>query len=84
MDLSVVSAAKKPERLSEIPAAVHVITADDIKRMGFANIPEALRMVPGVNVARINAVSYAVSIRGWNGRFAGKILVMVDGRSIYS
>ncbi|MCP4572705.1 MAG: TonB-dependent receptor [bacterium] len=84
LDVQVFSSAKQSVPMSEVPAAVYVITADDIRRFGFPNVPEALRTVPGVNVARIDALSYAVTIRGYNGRFSNKLLVMIDGRSIYS
>lgn len=68
----------------DVPAAVYVITPEEIRRMGFASIPEALRMVPGLEVARIDGSSWAVSARGFNGRFANKLLVLVDGQSVYT
>ena len=84
MDVSIYSTAKREVRLADTAAAVYVVTADDIRRWGCQSIPEALRLVPGVNVARIDAASWAVSIRGFNGRFADKLLVMIDGRSVYT
>lgn len=68
----------------DVPAAVYVITPEEIRRMGFASIPEALRMVPGLEVARIDGSSWAISARGFNGRFANKLLVLVDGQSVYT
>ncbi|MEG3637764.1 TonB-dependent receptor plug domain-containing protein [Magnetococcus sp. PR-3] len=84
MDLVVSSAAKKDERLAETPAAVFVITKEDIARSGAEHIPQLLRMVPGVQVARIDASKWAVSTRGFNGQFANKLLVLMDGRSLYN
>ena len=84
MDIKVTSVSKKSQNLSNSAAAVFVITNDDLKRSGMTTIPDALRMVPGVNVARIDSNKWAVSCRGFNGRFASKLLVLIDGRSIYS
>jgi iron complex outermembrane receptor protein len=84
MRVTITSVAKKPQSLSKAPAAVYVITQEDISRSGVTTIPEALRMVPGVQVARISASKWAVTARGLNGLFANKLLVMVDGRTVYS
>ncbi len=84
LNVQVTSVSKKPERLASTAGAVHVVTGEDIRRSGAMSLPEALRLVPGVNVAQINAGSWAVSIRGFNGRFANKLLVLMDGRSIYT
>lgn len=84
MEMEVTSAAKKPQKLFDTDAAIHVITQDDIRRSGAASIPEALRLVPGINVSRINGGLWAVSIRGFNGRFANKLQVLMDGRSLYT
>jgi iron complex outermembrane recepter protein len=84
MRLSVTSVSKKEERLSDAPAAVFVITQEDIRRSGVTNIPDALRMVPGVEVARIDANKWAITARGFNSRFANKLLVLMDGRTLYS
>jgi len=84
MDINVTSVSKKPQKLSNAAAAAFVISQDDIRRSGATSIPELLRMVPGVQVARIDANKWAVSIRGFNGRFANKLLVLKDGRSIYT
>ena len=84
MNVEVTTVSKRPEKAQDAAAAVHVLTREEIQRSGAQDIPEALRLVPGVNVARINANSWAVSIRGFNSRFANKLLVMIDGRSVYS
>ena len=84
MDISVTSVSKKPQKLANAAAAAFVISQEDIRRSGATNIPDLLRMVPGVQVARIDANKWAVSIRGFNGRFANKLLVLKDGRSIYT
>jgi len=84
MELEVTSAFRKPQSLKEIPAAVYVVTSEDIRRSGASSIPEILRMVPGVNVAKIDNGNWAVSIRGFNGVFADKLLVLMDGRTLYS
>ena len=84
MDLKVTSVSKKSQHLTEAAAAVFVITQEDIRRSGVTNIPDALRMVPGIQVARIDSSKWAVSARGFNGRFSNKLLVLKDGRSIYT
>jgi iron complex outermembrane receptor protein len=66
------------------PAAVYVLTEEDIRRSGQRSIPDALRMVPGLDVARIDSNKWAISSRGFNGRFANKLLVLMDGRSVYT
>lgn len=82
--IKVTSVAKKQQTLSRVAAAIYVVTSEDIRRMGATSIPEALRFVPGLQVARIDANKWAVSARGFNGRFSNKLLVFIDGRSIYS
>jgi iron complex outermembrane receptor protein len=84
MNVEITSVSKQAERLSDTAAAVFVITADDIRRSGVTSIPEALRMVPGVQVGRIDASKWAITARGFNGRFANKLLVLIDGRSVYT
>ncbi len=80
-----VSIASHGERaLDDAAAAVFVITAEDIRRAGVTHVADALRMVPGLNVARIDANTWAISARGFNGRYANKLLVLMDGRSVYS
>ena len=84
LDVVVTSVSRKPQKLQETAAAVFVISNEDIKRSGVTNIPEALRMVPGIQVARIDANKWAISSRGFNGRFANKLLVLIDGRTVYN
>jgi iron complex outermembrane recepter protein len=84
MKIEITSVSKKTQRLSDAAAAVFVITQEDIRRSGVTSIAEALRMAPGVQVAHIDSNKWAVSIRGLNGRFANKLLVLMDGRSLYS
>jgi iron complex outermembrane receptor protein len=84
MNLEVTSASKKEQKLSQVPAALFVITQEDIGRSGATNIPDLLRMVPGMDVAQINANTWAVSARGLNSEFAGELLVLVDGRAVYT
>ncbi|TVT49342.1 MAG: TonB-dependent receptor [Denitromonas halophila] len=83
-DIQVLSVSRKAQRLSDTAAAVTVLTREDIRRSGARSVPEALRLVPGVQVAQIGAGRWAVSVRGFNSRFASKLLVQVDGRSVYS
>lgn len=84
MNIQVTSASRRSQKLSEVPSAIFVITQDDIRRSGATSIPEALRMAPGVEVARIGTDKWAISIRGFNGRFADKLQVLMDGRSVYN
>ncbi|WP_019614403.1 TonB-dependent receptor plug domain-containing protein [Psychromonas ossibalaenae] len=84
MQIEITSVSKKSEKLSEAAAAVYVVTENEIRRSGATSIPEALRLVPGVDVAQIDPNKWAVSIRGFNGRLANKLLVLVDGRSVYT
>lgn len=84
MDIKVTSVSRKPQKLANAAAAAFVISQEDIRRSGATSIPELLRMVPGLQVARIDANKWAVSIRGFNGRFANKLLVLMDGRSVYT
>lgn len=83
-DIEVSTASRREEKLLETPASVFVLTGEDIRRSGVTTIPEALRLVPGVAVARSNASTWAVSARGFNDIFANKLLVMVDGRTVYT
>ena len=84
MNIQVTSVSKKEQTLSKAGAAVFVITQEDIRRSGATNIPDLLRMVPGVNVAQMSASTWAISIRGFNDVFADKVLVLIDGRSVYN
>ena len=84
MEVQVMLADRKPRKLSETSAAVFVITEEDLRRSGATCIPEALRMVPGIQVARIGSGKWAVTSRGFNSRFAYKLLVLIDGRTVYT
>ncbi len=83
MELNVYSVSRRDEALRQAAAAVYVLTAEEIRRARVTSVPEALRLVPGVQVARVDANKWAVSIRGFNSRSANKLQVMIDGRSIY-
>ena len=84
LNIEVTSASRKEQKLSQVPAAIFVITQEDIRRSGSTNIPDLLRMVPGLDVAQINANTWAISARGFNLEFANKLLVLVDGRAVYT
>ncbi len=84
MKIQVTTASKTVQSLFDVPAAITVITQEEIRRSGAMNVPEALRMVPGVQVAQIDANKWAVSIRGFTGRDTNNLLVLIDGRSIYT
>lgn len=77
-------ATRKVQKLTDTAAALFVITQEDIRRAGITHLAEALRMVPGIQVARIDASKWAISARGLNGQYTSKLLVMVDGRSVYT
>jgi iron complex outermembrane receptor protein len=83
MDIEVYSASRRLEPVRAAPSAIFVLTNDDIRRAHATSIPEALRLVPGVQVAQVDANKWAVGIRGFNGRTTNKLLVLVDGRTIY-
>jgi iron complex outermembrane receptor protein len=84
MSIEVTSVSKKAESKQTAAAAITVITAEDIRRGGFTVIPEALRMVPGMSVGRVDANRWAISIRGNAGLFSNKLLVLIDGRTVYT
>jgi iron complex outermembrane receptor protein len=84
MNVNVTSVSKKEQKLSRTASAVFVIDSEDILRSGATNIPDLLRMVPGVDVAQIGANSWAISVRGLNALFSNELLVMVDGRKVYT
>ena len=84
MNLKVTSVSKREQKLADAAAAIFVITQEDIRRSGARNIPEALRLAPGLEVARIDANKWAIASRGFNGRFTNKLLVLIDGRSVYT
>lgn len=83
-NISITSVSKKEQRLAETPAAIYVITGDAIRRSGKRSLPDLLRLAPNVQVAQITANSYAITIRGFNSSNANKLLVMKDGRTIYT
>src|SRR5258708_20284189 len=76
--IEVTSVSKKPEKLSETAAAVHVVTDEDIRRSGALSIPEALRNIPGVELARVDSRQYALTARGFNSTTANKLLVLMQ------
>ena len=84
MNLEVTSGAKKEEPLQRTAAAIFVITSEDIRRSGATNLPDVLRMAPGLDVAQTSGNTWAVTSRGFNDAFANKMLVLVDGRTVYS
>ena len=83
--VEVTSVSRRPEALADAAAAIYVISAEDIRRSGATSLPEVLRLAPNLSVQRVNAVDYAITARGFNGyETSNKLLVLVDGRSIYS
>lgn len=84
MNVEVTSVARQPQKASETPAAVTVITQDDIARSGLQSVPELLRLAPGMDVAHLNANSWAIGTRGFNDVYSNKLQVLVDGRSVYN
>ena len=82
--IDVTSVSKVDQPLSDAPAAIYVITHDDIIRSGATSLPDILRLAPNLQVAQITATSYAITARGFNGSAADKLLVLVDGRSVYT
>ena len=82
--MQITSVAKKAQKLSRAAAAVYVITREEIRRSGATSIPELLRRVPGVQVARVDAHRWVVTARGFAGQFSNKLLVLIDGRSVYT
>ncbi len=82
--LRVTTVSRRTEPLNRTAASVYVITAEDIRRSGVRSIPEALRLAPGVEVARNSSNEYTISIRGFSSDLSNKLLVLIDGRSVYS
>lgn len=83
--IEVTSVSKRPEPVASAPASIYVITNDDIRRSGALSIPEVLRLAPNLDVNRVDAIDYSISARGFASQEAAqKLLVMIDGRSIYS
>ena len=84
LETEFVSLSKKPERRGQAAAAVSIITGEDIKRSGVRSIPEALRLAPGTQVARVDSNKWAIGIRGFASRLSGAQLALMDGRSLYT
>jgi len=83
-NLEVTSVSKEPEKMQRAAAAIYVLTQEDIRRSGATSIPEVLRLVPGVEVAQIDSSTWSVGIRGFGNRFAKSVLVVIDGRNVYT
>jgi iron complex outermembrane receptor protein len=83
-NVEVTTASKEPEQVWQTPAAIYVISQEDIRRSGATSIPEVLRLAPGVEVARIDSDHWAIGVRGFGGEFSKSLLVLIDGRSVYS
>lgn len=84
MQIQITSAGRKEQNITDVPASVYVIDQTSIRNSGATSIPELLRMVPGLQVARISSSKWAITSRGFNGTFANKLLVQIDGRSVYT
>src|SRR5262245_20056018 len=84
MNIDVTTASKKEQRLLQVPAAMSVVLDDDIRRTGARTIPDALRPVPGLHIAHIDANKWIVASRGFSERFSNKLQVLFDGRTVYS
>jgi len=84
MKIEVTSVSKRPEKLLDAAASIYVITAEEIRRSGVTSLPEALRLAPNLEVGQASASGYAISSRGFNNTSANKLLVLIDGRTVYS
>lgn len=84
MDLEVTSVSKRPEKLSETASAIQVVTGDDTRRSGATSLPETLRLASNLEVAQIDSRQWAITARGFNNVFADKMLVLIDGRTVYT
>src|SRR5204863_786718 len=82
--IEVTSVSRRAVPLANTPASVYVITAEDIRRSGAKTLPEALRLAPTLEVARADANQYAITARGFGSVLANKMLVLIDGRTVYS
>jgi iron complex outermembrane recepter protein len=82
--IEVTSPSKEPEPAFKVPMAIHVITAEDIRRSGATTIPDVLRLAPGVEVARLEGSKWSVGIRGFGSRLSRSVLVLIDGRTVYT
>ena len=83
-NVEITSVTGRPERVLDAAASIFVITAEDIRRSAATSLPEALRLAPNLQVARLNAGQYAISARGFNNAIGNKLLVLIDGRTVYS
>jgi iron complex outermembrane recepter protein len=83
-DIDVFSISKKDENAFDTASSIYVLSSDDIRRSGATSIPEALRLVPGLQVAKMDGYKWAISARGFNAQFANKLLIMIDGRTVYT
>src|SRR6184192_1876173 len=84
MNVEVTSVSKRPERLAQVASAIQVITQDEIRRAGAASLPEALRLATNLQVAQVDSRQWAISARGFNSTTANKLLVLIDGRTVYT
>src|SRR5882762_9467776 len=84
MDIEVTSVSKRPEKLSETASAIQVITQEDIRRSGVSSLPEALRLASNLEVAQVDSRQWAISARGFNNTTSNKLLVLIDGRTVYT
>ncbi len=84
MDLEVTLLSRRPQRVTETPAALAILTGDELRRIGVHSLPDALRLAPGFQVGQVDANKWVVASRGFAGLFANKLLVLVDGRSVYT
>ncbi|HEY4366784.1 MAG TPA: TonB-dependent receptor [Steroidobacteraceae bacterium] len=84
LDIQVTSVSKRSESLADAPASIFVISAEDIHRSGATTLPEALRLAPNLQIARADSVQYAISARGFNNAVGNKLLVLIDGRTVYT
>lgn len=83
-NIEITSVSRHAEKLSQAAASIYVITAEDIRRSGANSLPEALRLAPNLEVARVNTGQYAISARGFNNAIGNKLLVLIDGRTVYT
>jgi len=83
-NIQVTTQSKEPEEIWQTPAAISVLTQEDIRRLGANNVPELLRMLPGVFVGTVNSSNWVVGVRGFTSNFSKSLLVLIDGRSVYT
>lgn len=84
MEIEVISLSRMPQKITEVASAIQVITNEDIRRSGATNIPEALRLFSNLQVSQLNSSAWVISARGFNTVFANKLLVLIDGRTVYT